>query len=427
MKVIIQQDVLAKLLAKGGIAALTDEAQGDSTSLAPLIQSVKITVDDNFTIESAVKTILAKCSIPATTENGIEVKEAGEVVVSAKDLTSWVSNQNESKIGMSLSKLEVPEAVASKQEDMEVKTSDVIKKIGTLKLSSKDNSKTGSKWSLDAYDPAQLPKARVGTKLEKLFDVTPKNLKLVMDSLVPSAQKVDFQHVYDSIVLQKTKDGVYAGTTDTKRCTIYKVDKAVEGIGTFFDEEGAKLLVPIKTLAATVKAADESEKMTLEYDGERHSILITQGGFSARIAIPDKNVFSKFPNLDKLLDKPYKELCSFTKNVMVSRLITSSIVNPESALFNFANNEVKVYVASDGGKSPSVQTCSVSGLSDAYVVVWGVQHLLDIAKLVKDKELTIMVPNSDKNTYKIVGKEDPNMVFFAMSPVNPKYDNVKID
>lgn len=428
MKIIVQQEVLSKLLAKGGISALTDEAQGDSTSLAPLIQSVKITADDNLTIESAVKTILAKCTIPATVENGIEVKESGEAVVLAKDIVTWVSNQTESKIGLALSKLDVPESVSTKTEDMEVKSSDVVKKIGTLKISSKDNSKTGSKWSLDAYDPAQLPKAKVGSKLDKLFDIEPKNLKMVLDCVIPSAQKADFQHVYDSVVIQKTKDGLYIGTTDTKRCTIYKLDKVVENAGTFFDTEGTKLLIPVKTLMATMKASDESEKMSFEYDGERHSVLISQGGFSTRVSIPDPNVFSKFPSLDKLLEKKYKELCTLTKNIMVSRLITSSIVNPESALFNFANNEVKIYVSSDGGKSPSTSTCSVSGLSEDYSVVWGVQHLLDISKLMKDKELTILVPVDNlKQSYKIVSKEDPNMTFFALAPINPKYDNVVIE
>lgn len=427
MKVVIQQNVLAKLLAQGGLAALTDEAQGDSTNLAPLIQSVKITVGSNFTVESGVKTILTKCSIPATADNGIEVKEEGEAVVSAKDLTTWVGNQAESKIGLSLAKLDVPESVTPKTEDMEVKGGDVVRKLGTLKISSKDNTKTGSKWQLDSYDPTQMPKARTGAKLNKLFEVEPKNLKMVVDAVSPSAQKNDWEHVYDSVVVQNTSNGLYVGATDTKRCAIYRLETVVEGKGGYFDADGSKLLIPIKTLLATLKVADEAGKFNVEYDDERKAVVVTQGGFEAKIAVPDSKMFGKFPSLDKLLGKKYTDLCTLVKNVMVSRLVTATIVNPESALFAFSNDEVKIYVASDGGKSPSTSTCSVEGLTTAYKVVWGVQHLIDIAKLMKDKSLTIMVPEGDKGSYKIVSKDDPNFVFFAMSPVNPKYDNINID
>lgn len=428
MKVIVQQSVLSKLLAQGALAALTDDAQGDSTSLSPLIQSVKITVDDNFTVESAVKTILTKCSIPATEENGIEVKEAGEVVVSAKDIVTWVSNQKEAKIGLALSKLDVPESLESKSEDMEdVKKTDVVKKIGTLKITSKDNSKTGSKWQLDAYDPTQLPKARVGTKLDKLFEIDSKTLKEVVDVVAVTAQKVDFQHVLDSMALQSLNGEVYACTTDTKRCSLYNMVPLIQNVGQFFSENGAKLLIPIKTLSAAIKAANEG-KLTFEYDGERNSVLVSQDRFSARIAIPEKGVYGKFPDLSALKIKSYDNLCSMPKSILMSRLITCSIVNSDTALCQFANGELKIYVASDGGKSPSTATCSVEALDKEVKMVVGVQHLLDLCKLLKDEKVSVMVPSDGKyKTYKVSSKENPNFTFFAMVPDNPKYSSVTLE
>lgn len=426
MKVIVQQEILAKLLAKGGLAALTDEAQADSTGLAPLIQSVKITVGTDFSVESAVPQLITKCSVPATSDNGIEVKEAGEVVVSAKELLTWVGSQVESKIGLSLSKLDVPETVETKDADMEAKTGNV-KKIGTLKVTSKDNTKTGTRWALDAYDPTQLPKLRIGTKLDNLFEIDAKNLKMVLDFVTPSAQKSDNDHVYDSMVVQNTKDGLYVGTTDTKRCTIYRLEKTVENKGAYFDPSGSKLLIPIKTLLATIKAADEG-KFRWEYDPERKGVVLTQGGFEARISIPDSSVFGKFPQLDKLLDKKYVPLCSVSKDILVRRFITAGQVNSSSAklIFVSANNEAKIFAVSDGGKAPITSTCPVEDLTMDYDVVWGVQHIIDFCKLIKDSKISFMVPEDNKGTHKIISSEDPNLVFFAMSPINPKYDNVGV-
>ncbi len=427
MKVVVQQETLIKLLAKGALAAISDEAQGDSTSLAPLIQSVKITVDDkNMTVESAVKTLVSKFSVPATLENGIDVKETGEVVVLAKDLKAWVESQSACKIGMQLTKLDVPETVSVGNEDAEKTNVESVKKIGTFKVSSKDNAKTGSKWALDAYDPSQLPQVRSGNDPQSMLVFQQKAFKNVVDSLSSSAAKNDFNHVLDCLVIQKTPDGIYAGATDTKRCTIYRVDKIASTIGGFFSADGEKVLIPIKTLNAVIKATEESDDVELAYDSERHSVILSQGDFVTKIALPEKGVYSKFPSLEKLVKKEYDVLCTMPKNVIVGRLVTASLVNAESALFNFKGDELKIFVSSDSGKAPSTSSCSVSGLKDAYRVVWGVQHFLDIAKTIKDKDIAIGVPK-DNGTYRIASQEDANLVFFAMTPVNPKYDGVTVD
>jgi DNA polymerase III sliding clamp (beta) subunit (PCNA family) len=425
MKVIVQQETLSKLLNKGAFAALTDQAQGDTTTIAPLIQSVKITAGKEFTIESAINSIIAKATVPADTEHGVEVKQEGSVVILAKDLTEWVANQKESKVGIVLAPLDVPEAVASKSEDLESKEKEVVRKTGTVKVSSKDNSNTGSKWQLDAYDVTQLPKPKLGENLVKLFEISPKALKGVIDCLSVSAQKDDHNLVYDSIAIQKTKNGIYAATTDTKRMTIYKLDSIVESVGPFFDADTAKILIHLKELIATVKIVDENEKITIEYDAERNSILMTQNGLSVRLGVPEKGVYSKFPNLDRLLEKKYCELGSVSRNSLVSRMFTASLVNKETALFLFANDEVKVYARTEGGKAPSTTTCAVNGLKNEFRGVWGVQHLIDLCKLMKDELLLIEVPDADIGSYKIASKENPNLIFYGMSAKNSAYDEVK--
>ena len=55
MKLAIDQKVLISALEKGAMSALSDEAQGDTSSFHKLIQSVKITAGkEDFIVEKVI-------------------------------------------------------------------------------------------------------------------------------------------------------------------------------------------------------------------------------------------------------------------------------------------------------------------------------------------------------------------------------------
>ena len=106
MKIRIKQAVLTDILAKGAIAALTDEAQGDTTVYGPMLQSVKIRVDaTHVTVESAIKTLACQFKSPIDPQQ-VVVKEEGEVMVLAKELCDWVKRQPDSDIVINLKKFD---------------------------------------------------------------------------------------------------------------------------------------------------------------------------------------------------------------------------------------------------------------------------------------------------------------------------------
>ena len=106
------QEVMMDILAKGAIAALTDEAQSDTTVFSPLLKSVKIKVDaDNITVESATKTLAAQYKHPINKDE-ITVKESGEVMILAKELSDWSKRQPNSDIILNLKMLDTPQLIS---------------------------------------------------------------------------------------------------------------------------------------------------------------------------------------------------------------------------------------------------------------------------------------------------------------------------
>ena len=159
MKLAIDQKVLIRALERGAMSALSDGAQADTSSFHRLIQAVKITSDKGtLTVESGTNLLATQYTIEAKKENGIEVKEDGSVLVPAKELYTWATKQNKAKIILALSKLKVPEILKAGDADTDYGSSQAmsIKKVGSLKLTSRDDSKTGNKWNLDCYDSSQL-------------------------------------------------------------------------------------------------------------------------------------------------------------------------------------------------------------------------------------------------------------------------------
>lgn len=430
MKAVIQQETFENLLKRGTMSALAEEAQGDSTNLSPLIKSVKITIDaNNLTIESATNLTSIRVSIPSTKENGIEVKEEGVAVVAAKELVDWVSKQTSSKIGLSVTKLAVPETVEVEGADMEAMSKDAVRKTADLKISSKDNTSTGSKWSLDSYDPDQLPKSiKASGKKKELFTVSPKKIADAVGGIIFSSQSKDYQHIFDSLVFQKVGKDIYIGASDQKRCAVYKLTDQLVKIGEYFEEDGSKILIPASNLQDVIKNSDEAKDLTFSYDEERHALFVEQENMIARLAIPEKNIYTKFPSLSNLIKKPYDELGIMPKATLARCLLTVAMVNKESALFvfNVAKSELIAYAASDSGKSPIKSTCPVEKLTKDGKYIWSVQHVMDMMKATKDSNITFMIP-SDANSFKVVSSSDPNVQFYGMNIDNAKYASVNVD
>ena len=97
MKLIVDHKTLVKALERGAMAALSHAAQKDSSNFAKIIQSVRITVDENFTVESGTKFLGTKWTVDATAENGFDVKEKGQILVPAKPFYDWASKQSNCK------------------------------------------------------------------------------------------------------------------------------------------------------------------------------------------------------------------------------------------------------------------------------------------------------------------------------------------
>lgn len=428
MKSVAEQKVLESMLKKGSISALSEEAQGDTTNLSGLIKSVKLTFDKNkFSVESATPLSSVKVSMDTGKENGIEIQDEGVAVIDAKEILDWTTRQSEAKIGINLVELDIPESVDANDDDMEKDVKSALLKVGDLRLSSKDKTSTGSKWSMSSYDPKQLPKTFKGSSNTKdVIRVSPKAMLDAVNTIIFSIQQKDYQHVFDSFCLQKHNGKIYLGATDQKRCAVYNVTDLITSEGNYFDDETTKILIPAVTLQNILKVADESEDVALVYDEEKHVLFVEQKNMKARIAIPEKNLYSKFPTLSALTEKAYHGVGEVPRKTLVSRLITISMVNKESALFVLDKGTMYVHAISDSGKAPSTCSCPIDYKDDKEIrSVWCVYHLMDMLKAIKDDSVTFGIPD-DNQSVKIQSSSDPNLSFYGMNIDNPKYANVKI-
>ena len=143
MKIRLKQATLMEILSKGAIAALTDEAQGDTTVFSPLLKSVKIKVEaDTITAESATKTLAVQYKHPVS-QDEITIKETGEVMVLAKELFNWTKIQIDADILLSFKPLDTPQLISTVDGDAAGKAS--IKKLGNLEIMSRLQTKNGRK------------------------------------------------------------------------------------------------------------------------------------------------------------------------------------------------------------------------------------------------------------------------------------------
>lgn len=436
MKVGIGQKTLLKALQCGGAAALSEQAQSDTGPLSNLIKSVKITVDDNLIVESATTLMATRYSIPATKDNVIDVRDKGAIFVPAKELLSWVEKQVGATIGIIFTKFDTPEfiKVCSAKDDGSDnnKAKTTIKKIGTVKLLSRDESKTGNKWAVDCYDSEQIGFVDFSNKGTKLFDTTTDKLADGLKNVLFSAQKKHFEHIYDSVLVSGNKNELYIAASDTTRCSAYKLTDCKNVNGCFFNDN-FRVLIPCEFLDSFAKLCKSSltqsnSEIEIWHDNVKNKAFISQNPqndigwtFDCRVTLPDSQLVKKFPNIKNLLEKAYNPLCAVDKGTLNNRLGAISLVNKSMAIFKFSDNKLTIKAISEVGLSPSVSEASVTGLNAMAKAVLSVVHILDAVKTLKDSEITFNVPDNTRS-FKITSLVDPNFNYFIMTNESSKYD-----
>ena len=426
MKVKIKQSVLIDALNKGAVAALSDEAQGDTSNMSLLIKSIKITASKKLIIESSTSMVGVKYTLEASKDDGIVIEDPGCVLIPAKEFVGWVKAQHESAtIGMSLSELATPEIInplesldssdnSDNDEDM------TIKKIGSVKLVAKDLSKTGTRWELDCYDPSQRKMVNFNEKSDKYFDIEAKQLADGLNKITFSALDKDYLHVLDSISIQTYNNGLYFATTDMKRCALYKIpDSSVSNL-----DLKNPLLIPVSLLELTSKISKEDHTLSFHYNESLERVFVSQPNLEIRLGCAEKENVKKFPVVKKLFSKDYTLLTEIPKDTLNRSLINASLVNSSSALFDFTNGKLKQLVVkaiSDQSKyKPSVSSSPVESLSQETKAIWGVTHLLEVLQKMKSKNIQLYIPDNNSSV-KISGEDDQNFSYFAMVIENPKY------
>ena len=419
MKVKINRKTLLEALEKGSVAAISEEAQADLSTMSLLLKSIRVTVDKDFIIESSTNLMASKYSIPITEENEIIAEETGSVLIPAKELMTWIKAQSpDSVINMSLNKFNTPEMIKDSSNEDDA----AIKQIGTIKLSSKDTSKIAAKWELDCYDSEQKKVVDYNKRGTKCFDIRSKVLIETLNKLSFAATKKDFENITDSISVQIDGNNVYFLTTDTKRCAVYKM--APSSINNV--ELKDTLLIPINLLTIASKISDEENDLSFFYDKEGDKIFISQKNLEIRVCSVIKETITKFPSISKLIGTTYKQLTTVAKSDMHRVLGNAMLVNGHAASFSFASNKLTLKAISEGSYKPSVVRTNVSDLAKELMLVLSPTHLMDVVKVLKSENIQIQIPENLKSV-KIIGESDENFYYYSMSKRDARYESLVKD
>jgi DNA polymerase III sliding clamp (beta) subunit (PCNA family) len=279
MKVSMPQNSLIESLKRGAFAALSDEAQTDTSTLSLLVKSVKIKVDvSEIVFESATALISSRYVLPVTDK--IVVKEIGEIMIPAQELFDWVLKQGTCIIGLRFKQLEKPETINVKSgEEIAGLSRAAIRKTGSVEIVSQDASKTGSKWSLDSYDASQVPSIDFDPNAASPLFVAPlEQVDNALKAVGVSILAKDHDHLLNSISFQHKDKEMYALTTDLARCSVYRIVSAdnINFPSTVttetYNKEGLtdawknNVLIPFKFLSDICKLSSDATPMTFHRD-----------------------------------------------------------------------------------------------------------------------------------------------------------------
>lgn len=425
MKMIISQKTLMEALERGAFAALSDEAQSDTSIISLLIKAVQIKVDsNNLVIESATKLLASRYSIPSTKDNGIEIREEGSIFVPAKELYDWVKRQSDAKLALNLAKLDTPDIINPLVNDNDGTVTKGIKRIGTVKIVSRDESKTGNKWSLDCYASDQLGDAGLEQPKTSLFTIPSKQLDTGLKNISFAAMPKHYQHVYDSISFQNfqavDKDNNPVGAS---RFFMLTCDTARSAVCELADVKNCSLsqnlLISSVFLSSITKLTDENADVHFAHEAKTNKVFIWQEVdgkvLLARISTTDQGLVKKFPGVNILVEKKYASLAKVSKDALLNRLYTSSLVNDSESYFLIKGDELIIYTTSVSGKSPSTSNISAKDVAKEYSFVVGSKMVMDFLRIVKDSEIEFFIPDGDRYSVKFHSKEDESFSFYIMA------------
>ena len=430
MKLMIQQKTLLGALDRGCLAALSEEAQSDTSLLSLLLKAVKIKIEeDKLTVESATKLVTSRFVIAFDKNDKnseIVCKEIGEILVPAKELCDWVSRQKDSKLAIGLKVLDNPEIINPQSSEADGAAVKGIKRNGTVQIVSKDEYGTGSKWTLDCYAPDQLNESAVEIPAVAQFTIPAKQLGEAFKSIVFATMPKDYKHLMDSISIHKYNDKLYLMACDTARAAVYEASEAKDVV------LESKILVPANFLSSMIKMADEASDVSFYLNEKNSKVYLVQGDkFLLKLTTADQDGMKKYPPVNLLLDKKYVQFATAVKGSLMSRLITTTLVNETAALFQFKDSKLTIIANSTSGKNPSLCDAALKGNAPEFGVVWNVNHLLDFLRLLKEDEVQLALKEGiDNSSYfidkslKLSSLQDPKWAYYVMpqDPVKTKYD-----
>ncbi len=451
MKFSIDTKTLAECLKRGGMAALSDDAQNDSTVLSALIKSIKITVDsDNICFESA--TSLSASKYVVKVDGKIVVKEHGQIVVSCRDLNEWVGKQGDCVIGFRLNSFSSPQAIGSSDKssndgDVAVNQS-AIYKVGSVEIISRDENKTGARWSLDSYSTENLPDfdELFNPDRKAAFEIPCETLASSISTIESCCLSADYDHIKDSIVFQHDGTDFYAMATDMSRIGICKIPgvSSISMKKAFTESEYQDqtkdtkaweqiLLVPTKFLKSAIKLFAKEETVTFYYNDEKNKVFICQPNLTFRFNTADKDSLSKPPPLYMITSKNASPFCKVNKDVLSMRLNAVAIVNKNAVLFDFvkitdkngnSSDELRLLGMSEMGKSPSKANMQVGSTDRNAIMVLNVKHVFDVIKSSSGDSLEFCIVSEDPNirSIQINDSSNPNVEYYLMTVTQSKYD-----
>jgi len=434
MKLGINQKTLLEALDRGALAALSEEAQADTSNISVLLKAVTIKANEKSVVfESATKLMAVRHTLPITKDSGIEVKETGEITVAAKDLYDWIKKQGESRIGLSYTPLAKPEIVTPVEEGKSDKNT--IKKLGDVKIVSRDFTKTGIKWALDSYSTEPLPVSVFKPESKALFTAPTAQLEKGIQNIISATLKKDYEHVYDGVSFQQKSGKLYMITTDMARIATYAVTEAEDitldeaPVGEEKPKDNFNVVINADLFQDFIKVCDPLGKVSVFYDSKSNKVFVEQTNTIARITASDRDKFNKIPPVTLVLNKKYEPLCGTDTKLLKVRLESLLMVNKEAVLFSFKKgvDQASIYAVSECGKSPMVTAIPVNDCKKDCKIVWNIQHIIDILGSIEDSETRFMVPLGVPDSVKICGKIDEKLIYVTMSVEKHKYDSSKAE
>lgn len=432
MKFEIDQKDLINILRRGGLAALSPEAQKDKSSYSRLFQSVKIECKESIIKIESDNGILSTRDQSNMNACNCECKEEGFAYVPAKHLFDWANKQKSSKLYFNFKKTKNVTLIKSDSDfdDYGGKSSLVIKKNGNLIIKSIDKSNTGSRWEIDCYDFEHLNSDFMDKSKEIVLKVNSEIISEALKKISFASQKKDYQNIFNAISFEKYKDNFYLSASDTHRCCSFLV-KEIDYIDErFFTEtrkeeskivNGQNILFPRDVLTKILSIL-KNETIEISCDLEKNKIYIKAGKFQASLSIFDSKIFNKFPSIAFLVSREYREVCSVDRSFFQNRMDSAFMVNDTTVLFKFIKDKeiLEIYSLSDNGHSPNVSSLVAHDLIGDNRFVVGSRHIVEFIKACDSDSISIMAPK-DSKSIKLLGKDEKFLEYYSMSMEDEKY------